>query len=133
MIERQTIAGRPATVAYIGMNFEPASRAAYAYARVLFDDGNSMFLVGPKPQLITGRSYAAHAARIARDDHNRIDKAIRVGLIGGLDSAEIARKVIGNANLNGTDGETEVTRRKVARLGLAAIKPPNHRKKKNKT
>ena len=123
MIERKTIDGRPATVAYIGMNFEPASRAAYAYARILFDDGDSLFLVGPKPQLITGRSYAAHAARIARDDHNRIDKAIRVGLIGGLDSAEIARKVIGNANVNGNDGETEVTRQRVARLGLAAIRP----------
>jgi len=83
-----------------------------------------------RTKLLLGRSYAAHAAQIAREDHNRIDKTLRVGLIGGLDGAEIARKVIGNANLNGTDGETEVTRQRVARLGLAAIRPPIHRKRR---
>ena len=69
-----------------------------------------------------GRSYAAHAARIARDDHNRIDKTLRSELIAGKDSQEIARKIIGNARLNGVDGVTEITRQQIARLGVSAIR-----------
>ena len=47
MIERQIINGRPARVAYMDPEGNMASKSMYAFARVLFDDGGSMFLVNP--------------------------------------------------------------------------------------
>ena len=67
-------------------------------------------------------SIAQWAAFMAQDDRSRIDNAIRSGLIGGLDNTAIARKVVGSAGMRGVDGVTEVTRRRIAHLGRAAIK-----------
>jgi hypothetical protein len=47
MIERQTIGGRPATVAYLDDKHMPADKSSYAFVRVLFDDGGSAYLVAP--------------------------------------------------------------------------------------
>jgi len=51
MIEQQTINGRKATIAYIGENFVPATKADFKYAKVMFDDGELLFLLAPEPEL----------------------------------------------------------------------------------
>ena len=77
---------------------------------------------GPPPFKVGKFSIAQWAAFMAQDDRSRIDNAIRSGLIGGLDNTTIARKVVGSAGMRGVDGVTEVTRRRIAHLGRAAIK-----------
>lgn len=71
---------------------------------------------------IRGRSLAAWGSALAKDEKNRIDSAVRSGVIGGLDNTEIARKVVGSAGMRGVDGVTEVTRQKIANLGRAAVR-----------
>lgn len=71
---------------------------------------------------IWGRTFAQWAALFATMDIARIDNAIRSGLIGGLTSTEIARKVIGSAGINGIDGVTEITRKQMTNIGRAEIK-----------
>lgn len=44
MIERQTIEGRPATVAYLTANFEPAEADTAELVKVIFDDGEILML-----------------------------------------------------------------------------------------
>lgn len=92
------------------------------------DAGAAMRAVGPPPPEFSGYSLAQWAAYFAADDAARIDSAVRGGVLSGLDANAIGRKVVGNANLNGIDGATEITRHKIARLGVSLIKP---RKKKS--
>lgn len=47
MIEQQTIGGRPATIAYMSADFIPADLHDFALAKIIFDDGEIVFLVGP--------------------------------------------------------------------------------------
>jgi hypothetical protein len=77
---------------------------------------------------IKGRSLAQWASWIAATDQKVVDNAIKIGLTGGLDNTEIARKVIGSLELRGADGATEVTRQHIIRIGRAAIKPLIHRR-----
>jgi hypothetical protein len=44
MIERQTIDGREASVAYLSADFQPASRDDWYLAKVIFDDGEVVFV-----------------------------------------------------------------------------------------
>jgi hypothetical protein len=74
------------------------------------------------PRRVRGKSIAAWGAILARDEKKRIDTALRSGLVGGLNSTALARKVLGSAQIRGVDGVTEITRRKIALLGKAAIK-----------
>ena len=76
--------------------------------------------LGDKP--ILDASFAAWAQALARDDAASITAAIQQGLGDGLDSTEIARKVVGTRGLNGVDGCTEFPRHKLAHIGRAAIK-----------
>lgn len=46
MIEQQTIDGRKAVVAYLTRDFAPATKDAFDYAKVLFDDGEMVILSG---------------------------------------------------------------------------------------
>ena len=85
---------------------------------------------GLPPPEFSGYSLAQWAAYFAADDAARIDGTIRAGVLSGQGASEIARKVVGSANMNGIDGQTEITRRKIARLGVAAIKPPKVRRKR---
>ena len=85
---------------------------------------------GVPPPEFSGFSLAQWAAYFAADDAVRIDGAVRGGVLSGLGGPEIARKVVGSANMNGIDGQTEITRRKIARLGVAEIRPPIRRKKR---
>ena len=50
MIERTTIEGRAATVAYIKRNYTPADKDTWEYAKVLFDDGEMILLSAEAPQ-----------------------------------------------------------------------------------
>lgn len=86
---------------------------------------------GVPPPEFSGYSLAQWAAYFAADDAARIDGAVRGGVLSGLDSTEIGRKVVGSTDLRGMDGQTEITRRKIARLGAAEIKARNLRKNKN--
>lgn len=76
--------------------------------------------LGDKP--ILDHSLAMWAKTFADKDATLIKQAIVSGLSDGLDSTEIARKVVGTMGLNGVDGVTEATRLHVAHLGRAAIK-----------
>lgn len=49
MIERTEVSGRPATVAYITKDFEPADKKTAQLAKVIFDDGDVVFLNLEKP------------------------------------------------------------------------------------
>lgn len=49
MIERTNISGRPATVAYITDDFKPADKSSAQLAKIVFDDGNVVFLNLKKP------------------------------------------------------------------------------------
>ena len=133
MIERQTIDGRDASVAYLTNKFAPATADTAQYAKVLFDDGDMLFLATGVPPAkdattIHGVTLAGWAGHIAGADADRIDKAVRTGLIGGLDNTEIARAVVGSAALNGIDGMTAVTRHHISQLARAAIKPSRRKK-----
>jgi hypothetical protein len=44
MIERQTIEGRGATVAYLDRDFEPAGKDDWSLAKIIFDDGEIVFV-----------------------------------------------------------------------------------------
>ena len=134
MIERQTIDGRDASVAYLTNKFAPATADTAQYVKVLFDDGEMILLAtgippAKGPTLIHGQSLAGWAAHISREDIKRLDNAVRTGLIGGLDNTEIARSVVGSANINGIDGMTAVTRHHISQLARAVIRPRILRKK----
>jgi hypothetical protein len=44
MIERQTIDGREASVAYLTEDFQPADKEGWYLAKVIFDDGEVVFV-----------------------------------------------------------------------------------------
>jgi hypothetical protein len=50
MIERQTVDGREATIAYMTADFEPADKDDAELIKVLFDDGDIAFLVPKKAE-----------------------------------------------------------------------------------
>jgi hypothetical protein len=50
MIERTTIEGRAATVAYITRDFQPADKTNWELAKILFDDGEMVLLSAEAPQ-----------------------------------------------------------------------------------
>jgi len=49
MIERTEVDGRPATVAYITGDFQPATKEDWELAKIIFDDGEVVFLVNKHP------------------------------------------------------------------------------------
>jgi hypothetical protein len=65
MIVQQNVSGRPATVAYLTSDFEPANDDAYDFAKVIFDDGEVVFLIGPDPGIAEAQGFSRHRARQA--------------------------------------------------------------------
>jgi hypothetical protein len=49
MIERQTIDGRAATVAYLYDGFEPADKRDFDLVKIIFDDGQTVFASPDEP------------------------------------------------------------------------------------
>ena len=43
MIERTTVEGKPATVAYLTGNMQPATKEDHTFVKVIFDDGTVVF------------------------------------------------------------------------------------------
>lgn len=68
-----------------------------------------------------GQTLAKWASTIAQGDLRRIEDQIRMGMIAGEGSAEIARRVVGSARLRGTDGVTQITRREAEAITRTAV------------
>jgi hypothetical protein len=90
---------------------EEAIKTAFRQARTKIGDKS-----------ILGAALDTWARVFSKSDLDNINTAIRVGLVDGLESDEIARKVVGSMALNGMDGVTEYTRHKMGHLGRAAIR-----------
>ena len=71
---------------------------------------------------IFGNSLGAYCKAFAAADEKRIRLAIQNALMSGLDAQEVARKVIGSADLNGTDGATAQTRSQILALAGLSLK-----------
>jgi predicted SnoaL-like aldol condensation-catalyzing enzyme len=54
MIEKQEIDGRPAMVAYLTENMEPASKDDWRLAKVMFEDGEIVFVTNVKVEEAAG-------------------------------------------------------------------------------
>jgi SPP1 gp7 family putative phage head morphogenesis protein len=87
-------------------------------------------LVLPSPALLKsiaktspfeGRTLKQWASSIAAEDLRRIENAVRVGMVQGESSAEIARRVVGSASLRGVDGVTQITRRQAEAITRTAV------------
>lgn len=76
-------------------------------------------IVTSKP--FEGRTLKEWARKIADEDLRRIENQIRLGMVSGESSAQIARRVVGSAKLKGADGVTEITRRQAASITRTAV------------
>jgi hypothetical protein len=72
---------------------------------------------------IKDASLAQWASGFAAADASRIETAIRSGLLGGFCNTDIAAQIVGQSNLNGCDGVTEITRKNISDLARQALKP----------
>lgn len=68
-----------------------------------------------------GRTLREWASSIASEDLRRIENSIRVGMVQGESSQEIARRVVGSAALRGVDGVTNITRRQADAITRTAV------------
>ena len=68
-----------------------------------------------------GKTLRQWASTIRREDINRIQSAVRQGMIQGETPQQIARLVVGTARLKGRDGVTEITRRNAAAITRTAV------------
>lgn len=68
-----------------------------------------------------GRTMAQWADKVRRDDLERIESAVKVGLVQGESGQQIARRVVGTVGLSGRDGVTQVTRRQAAAITRTAV------------
>ena len=68
-----------------------------------------------------GRVMSEWASHLRRADINRIEGQIRIGLVQGESSPNIARRVVGTGRLRGRDGITELTRRQVETVTRTAV------------
>lgn len=49
MIERQVLNDRPVTIGYLDQSFNPTDKDSFAFAKLSFDDGETLFLSAPEP------------------------------------------------------------------------------------
>ena len=68
-----------------------------------------------------GRILRDWARDIRRADLQRIEDQIRIGLVQGEGSQQIARRVVGTARRRGTDGITQTTRRNAEAITRTAV------------
>jgi len=68
-----------------------------------------------------GRTLREWASSIASEDLRRIENAVRVGMVQGESSQQIARRVVGSAALRGVDGVTQITRRNAEAITRTAV------------
>lgn len=63
-----------------------------------------------------GKVLREWSASIRRADLGRIEDQIRIGVVQGETTPQIARRVVGTARLRGVDGTTQITRRQAEGL-----------------
>lgn len=68
-----------------------------------------------------GRLLREWAAKMADDDIRLIHNQIRLGMVAGEPSPDIARRVVGTARANGADGILEMSRRQVEAVVRTAV------------
>jgi len=68
-----------------------------------------------------GKTMHQWSKTIAAQDITRITNQIKIGMVQGQTSAQIARRVVGTVRLNGKDGVTEISRRHAATLTRTAV------------
>ncbi|MHB1330305.1 MAG: hypothetical protein ACYC2K_19065 [Gemmatimonadales bacterium] len=56
MIERDVIDGRPATVAYIDLEFNPVDKDKATFCKIIFDDGDVIFGSITRPEQLGGEA-----------------------------------------------------------------------------
>lgn len=66
---------------------------------------------------IHGHTLATWAAGIITADAERIETAVRAGLMAGESATDIAHRVVGSTQMKGSNGATELTRQAILRLG----------------
>jgi hypothetical protein len=85
MIERQTIDGRDATIAYLTNKFAPATADTAQYVKVVFDDGEMFFLLTDIPP---GTQPPENFEQVARVKNVKTFKTFKMA-IAILDKSEI--------------------------------------------
>ncbi len=68
-----------------------------------------------------GRVMASWAKKVGADDMSRISSQIRIGIVQGESSQQIARRIVGSAKLKGADGVTQITRRNAEAITRTAV------------
>lgn len=68
-----------------------------------------------------GRVMSDWASTLRRQDRKRIEDQIRIGIVQGQSSQDIARRVVGTARLRGRDGATQITRRNAQAIARTAV------------
>ena len=68
-----------------------------------------------------GQTLRQWANQIASEDLKRIEQQIRMGVVQGETSQQIARRVVGTVSQRGTDGVTEITRRQATAITRTAV------------
>lgn len=131
MIERDLADKTGAAAAYRPMRTLVAAQTLAAKIRDVRDEAFKTAFRMLRDRLGNGPvltvSLAAWAAYFAREDNKNIVASIQAAIVEGVDSPEIARRIVGTLALNGVDGVTEYTRHKIAHLGRASIKQSNLR------
>ncbi len=68
-----------------------------------------------------GRVLGSWSRKIAADDIGRIASQVRIGVVQGETTHQIARRIIGSARLKGADGVTQITRRNAEAITRTAV------------
>ena len=74
-----------------------------------------------KSRPFEGRTLRQWARSLERADLDRIDRAVKIGLVQGEHPRTIARRVVGTARLRGSDGVTQITRRNAEAISWTAV------------
>lgn len=76
-------------------------------------------LVKSKP--FQGRVMKDWIKTLRDEDIRRIEASVQIGMAQGESNSDIAKRVVGTAQLRGTEGVTEITRRQAAALTRTAV------------
>lgn len=68
-----------------------------------------------------GRTTRQWASSVATADISRIESQVKIGMVQGETSGEIARRVVGSKIQSGRDGVTEITRRQADAITRTAV------------
>lgn len=74
-----------------------------------------------KTRPFEGRVLGSWSKKIAADDISRIASQVRIGVVQGETTQQIARRIVGSAKLKGADGVTQITRRNAEAITRTAV------------